>query len=381
MRQRKTALAAALAVTLFAWGLSYVWTKVALAALGPFTLVCVRFTAATGLFALAFGFTGLRPQRLSPADHGRMFVLALFQPVGHFAFETWGLVFTTASAAALIVAAIPLAVLALAAGLGRQRAGWGDLARILVSAGGVACIISGGGAGEAGGALAGNLLMLGAVFSTAGYVVLGGALVRRLDAVTVTFLQLAWGALLFLPGCAWEIAGRGWPVLDGRGYAAVAALTVLASFAAFLCYNFVLSRLHPTRAALWLNAVPLVTAAGAFVVLGERPGGWQLAGGVLVLAAAAAPGLGRRPHRDRGQGLGTKTAASGGQGVAGGLGQGLHQRAVVEAGQMQKAVGEQPRQVPARVLAVEEGLAAGRVETDGHLAEEVRPGGIVGREA
>lgn len=289
MRKNDVAVAAALAVTLFAWGLSYVWTKIVLAEMGPFTLVCTRFTLATGLFALAFAATGRRPRRLSPGDHGRLFLLALLQPVGHFAFETCGLVWTTASAAALIVAAIPLTVAALEALLGRRRAGPVELARIAASVAGVACVVAGGTGLRWGGQLRGDLLMLGAVVSTAGYVVLGGALTRRLDALTVTFVQLAWGAALFAPACAWELAGRGWPQLTARGAAALAALTVLASFAAFVCYNFVLARCSATRAALWLNAVPVVTALAAWATLGERLTLLEGLGGAVVFAAVAAP--------------------------------------------------------------------------------------------
>ncbi|WP_029460130.1 DMT family transporter [Solidesulfovibrio alcoholivorans] len=290
MRKRELAVTAALALTLFAWGMSYVWTKIALAEMGPFTLVCFRFVLATGLFVLAYAVTGRRPQRLSRADHGRLFLLALMQPVGHFAFETCGLVLTTATAAALIVATIPLTVAGLDAALGRSRPGLGELARILASIVGVGCVIAGGTGLRLGGQLAGDLLMVGAVVSTAGYVVLGGALTRRLDAWTVTFAQLAWGAALFAPGCAFELARRGWPPLSGRGAAALAALTVLASFAAFLCYNFALARLSATRAALWLNAVPVVTALAAWAFLGERLTLLEAVGGAVVCAAVAAPG-------------------------------------------------------------------------------------------
>lgn len=293
---KKYSVPIALGVTLLAWGLSYVWTKMVLLTMGPFTLVFVRFLGATGLFALAFVLSGQRLQRLSPRDHGRMFVLALLQPVGHFAFETCGLLFTSASAAAMIVAAIPLAVLALSMAWGRARASVGDLTRILVSAGGVGCIIgnapglAAGGNGE----LVGDVLMLGAVLATAGYVVLGGALTRRLDALTVTFLQLAWGAILFFPASLWEITVRGWPTISGEGMLALAALTVFASFAAFFCYNHVLARLSATRAALWLNAVPVVTALAAWIVLQERLGGWQIFGGVLVFVAVTAPWSGKK---------------------------------------------------------------------------------------
>jgi len=289
MRVGSPAVAAALAMTLFAWGLSYVWTKIVLAEMGPFTLVCIRFTVATGLFVLAFVLTGHRPRRLSLADHGRMFALALLQPVGHFAFETCGLRLTSATAAALIVAVIPLAVMGLATASGRERLGTGNLVRIFLSMLGVAAILAGPEVGRSTGELAGGLLMLGAVASTAGYVVLGGGLTRRLDALTVTFLQLAWGAVLFLPAGIWEITRHGWPELSLRGAGALAALTVLASFAAFICYNFVLGKMSPTRAALWLNAVPVVTAAAAWGMLDERLCPGQAVGGLLVLIAAAAP--------------------------------------------------------------------------------------------
>jgi len=39
------------------------------------------------------------------------------------------------------------------------------------------------------------------------------------------------------------------------------------------------------RAAIFLNGIPVVTALGAWVVLGERLTPLQLAGGALVLAA------------------------------------------------------------------------------------------------
>ncbi len=300
MHHDRTGVALALGVTVLAWGMSYVWTTIVLVAMGPFTLVFVRFFLASLLFALAFAVSGRSLARLSAADHLRMCMLALLQPVGHFAFETCGLLYTSASAAALIVAAIPLAVLGLSAVCGQERAGVGELVRILVSAGGVGLIVLGGVAGKggldaAGASLLGNLLMLGAVASTAGYVVLGGALTRRLDALTVTFLQLAWGAALFLPASLWEIAAKGWPRLSAQATWALAALTVLASFGAFVSYNYVLARLSAARAALWLNAVPVVTVVAAWIWLGERLGAAQLLGGLVVCLAVAAPRSFRLP--------------------------------------------------------------------------------------
>jgi len=70
--------------------------------------------------------------------------------------------------------------------------------------------------------------------------------------LTVTFLQLAWGAVLFLPAGIWETARHGRSGRSPRGTGTRAALTVLASCAAFICYTFVLGKMSPTRAPLWL---------------------------------------------------------------------------------------------------------------------------------
>lgn len=52
--------------------------------------------------------------------------------------------------------------------------------------------------------------------------------------------------------------------------AALAYLTLFATVAAFLCYNFALSRLPATRVAVFINAIPVVSLLAAFLILGER---------------------------------------------------------------------------------------------------------------
>ena len=52
------------------------------------------------------------------------------------------------------------------------------------------------------------------------------------------------------------------------------------------------------RAAIFLNGIPVVTALGAWVVLGERLTPLQLAGGALVLAAVFITNLMNRSSAD-----------------------------------------------------------------------------------
>jgi drug/metabolite transporter (DMT)-like permease len=54
---------------------------------------------------------------------------------------------------------------------------------------------------------------------------------------------------------------------------------------AFFCYNFALTQVPASRAAVFVNGIPVVTAMGAWALLNERLNGIQAGGGALVLAA------------------------------------------------------------------------------------------------
>ncbi len=65
----------------------------------------------------------------------------------------------------------------------------------------------------------------------------------------------------------------------------ITSLTVFSTIGAFLCYNYALTRIPATRAAVCLNGIPLITAFGAWIILGEKLSVMQLAGGIIVISA------------------------------------------------------------------------------------------------
>jgi drug/metabolite transporter (DMT)-like permease len=65
---------------------------------------------------------------------------------------------------------------------------------------------------------------------------------------------------------------------------------------AFLCYNYALSKLPATRAAIFINGIPVVTAIAAWLLLGEKLTLIQVGGGALVLFAV---GLTNWPNHHR----------------------------------------------------------------------------------
>jgi len=95
----------------------------------------------------------------------------------------------------------------------------------------------------------------------------------------------------------------------------------LASVAAFLAWNAGIGRLGADRGAIFLNLIPVFTAAIAVPLLGEGLGVAQLVGGLLVLSGVALTTQGgsrghRRPEPRAAPGdaaPGDKSGAAGGR--------------------------------------------------------------------
>lgn len=276
---------AALAATMILWGLSFVATKVALESVPTFTLVFARFSLAALIFL--FMRQGRKWPSFNRKEHVKMVLLALFEPGLYFIFETIGLQHTSAPKTALIIATIPVVVLVLSALMLRERASGTSITGILLSFGGIVLLVVGD--PEFGwnfeGSLLGDLLIGGAVVSASLYMVFARDLGRSHSSLEITFVQIVYGAIFFSLPFVWELPSLVWSDITLRSILAVIYLTVFATVGAFLCYNFALSRVPVSRAAVFINGIPVVTAIGAWVLLDERLTPIQAGGGALVLAA------------------------------------------------------------------------------------------------
>ncbi|MFP3928185.1 MAG: DMT family transporter [Desulfobacteraceae bacterium] len=274
---------AALTGAMVFWGVSFVATKVALDSFPTFTLIFIRFGLAGCLFlgrALAKGMPAFTRR-----DHLKLFVMALFEPGLYFVFETLGLQYTTAPKAALLIAAVPVTVLIFARVLIGERISLASVAGILFSLAGIAVLIIGDPSfqWEFGGRLLGDALIMGAVVTASLYMVYARDLGRLYSAWDITTFQVFYGALFYAPMFVKESLTLNWAQISGLSFLAVGYLTVFATVIAFLCYNFGLTRIPASRASVFINGIPVVTALTAWVVLGERLTLLQAAGGGMVL--------------------------------------------------------------------------------------------------
>jgi drug/metabolite transporter (DMT)-like permease len=251
-------------------GASVVAVRVAVREVPPVSLAVLRF--GQGFLLLAGFMLVLAPSGLRVARR-RLPLLALLGAVFFAAFPVTfntGLRFTEASRGAPMLATMPIwsALLGRVAGerlAGRQLAGIG----LSVAGIGLAFAEPGWAAGGGAALLGDGLLLLtgllGAVY---------GLLAKRALALdgpaTVTAYAMLFGTLLLLPWALVEglvpAVGR----LDGRLLAVVAALGVPGGAVAFLLWTWALSRLTPTRVAVYVNLNPMVAALLGVLLLAER---------------------------------------------------------------------------------------------------------------
>lgn len=274
---------AAVILVMVVFGTTFVAIKIALEDMRPFTLAFARFLIALVPFAPFLRRRRKAVPAWQPAAMGFLGV-TLF-----FSLQNWALVYTTAANAGIILSAIPaftavIGHLALGEVLGRSR-GLG----ILLSIVGVVVVVVGGPPGAAdvelarGGAMFGNLLVLGAALSWALYTVLGRRVVGTWSPGVTTAHTMAWGVLFLAPLAAAETALQGIARPTATGWAALLFLALVASGLAFFLYLFALTRLEASEASVYVNLSPVVTLVAARLVLAEPITWLQLVGTGLVL--------------------------------------------------------------------------------------------------
>jgi len=285
MSEKQTLLTyIALTMSVLFWGLSFVATKIALQSFPPFCLIFYRFLGASIFFTFLLMRTGFPP--LTWKNIKPLLLVAIFQPGLYFSFETIGLQYSSATKVSLIISTIPIVVLFLSIVFLRERVRIVNIIGIAISMLGVALLVFGGqNIQSLQGELLGDLLILGAVFSASIYMIMTRKLGAVFSPIQITGMQIIFGAIFFFPAFLFTSPQIEWDTVTTEAIAAVIGLTVFSTIGAFLCYNYALTKIPAARAAVCLNGIPLITAFGAWVVLGEKLSVMQLAGGIIVISA------------------------------------------------------------------------------------------------
>ena len=144
-------LAALTAATIF--GMSFMFSKMALATAAPTVLLAFRFTVAVAAMSLVIALNALvgkvrgKPLfafSLKGKPVGKLLLLGIVQPVAYFIFENYGILYTSAAVAGTIIAAVPVCCILMDVLVLHERVTRRQVLCALGAIGGVALISVGG---------------------------------------------------------------------------------------------------------------------------------------------------------------------------------------------------------------------------------------------
>jgi drug/metabolite transporter (DMT)-like permease len=297
-RHRVLPVLAVLAAALI-WGLSFISSKTILnAGVPPLTMVALRFLLTSAILGALLRLR--EPRGRVPANAGLALVASgLVGVTLYFFFESRGIRLTSASHSSLIIATIPVFTVAAESLLYGTRIRWLAAVGIALSVAGTFLLVRG---SVAAGTLVGDLFMFGACLAWVAYNMLSRDLHRTMSDLAITAGQAIVGtaalALLALT------EHRFWVALTLPVVLHLVFLAVFSSAIGNFLYVYALSRLGPSVVTPFLNLVPVVSAVGGTVLLGERLDAWQIAGGAVIVAGVLLVRL-RRDGADAAAAAGT----------------------------------------------------------------------------
>ena len=131
----------------------------------------------------------------------------------------------------------------------------------------------------------GILLMFLAVISAAAYTILAKKLIHTYNGIIITAWQSTLGAIMFLPlFLIFEADRVNLSLITPESLWAVIYLGIFGSGICFILFSVGIRELGATKANVYANLVPVVTAVVSYFLLKEAMPAFKIAGIVVVLA-------------------------------------------------------------------------------------------------
>ena len=265
--EKKGMLAAGAAYAIF--GLTYLFSKMALEYAPPFILLFVRFSVtvvALNLLVVAKVF----PLRLKGKPVMQAVLLGVLQPVLYFALENYGLAYTTTSFTGIVASISPIFTAVLGVIFLREKPNGKQWICILLSIAGVMMVSLGGTGGQ--NTVSGCLCLLGAYFCGAFYTILVRRLSKVFSAFELTYVMFTVGVVFFAGLAFVTYRAETLPMIAGaltqwKFVVACLFLGGAASVGAYMLVNYSLSRLPVTRSAIFSCFATLISVLSGILIM------------------------------------------------------------------------------------------------------------------
>ena len=296
MTQKKTHTLSLLAALTSAviFGMSFMFSKLALEVAAPTVLLAFRFTVAVAAMSLVILVNALvgklrgRPLfafSLRGKPVYKLVLLGIVQPVAYFIFENYGILYTSSAVAGTIISAVPVCCILMDVLVLHERVTLKQVLCALGAIGGVA-LISVGGAMMV--SALGMLFLVLTMLSDTLYYGISHNAAKRFTPFEMTYVMFIVGMVVFIPVGLIYAGGLHSPLItgpmhDGGFWVAVLYLGLLSSVLAYGLLNFANSHLSVSETSLFSNVTTVVSVLAGVVLLKEPFSVWQMLGVAVIL--------------------------------------------------------------------------------------------------
>lgn len=282
---------ASIVIAVICWSLTFIWYKQAYPRLTPLTLVTLRLLiAAVLLFIIAFSFRLLNPIKLK--DIPKFMLLSFFEPFIYFLGESYGMKYVSSTLASLIIATIPLLTPFIAFLTLKEKLKPGNYLGIIISISGVFLLMQTD-RSDYSSLPRGIMLMMVAVFSAIGFTIYAKKLAETYNPFTIVVYQNIFGFLYFIPVfLLFDDYRNLLNDFDLNLMLPVIKLAVFGSLLAFVLFIDAIRVIGVTRANVFINLIPVLTAIFSYFILNEQFSVIRIAGVIIVIAGLILSQLG-----------------------------------------------------------------------------------------
>lgn len=284
--KRNVHLAGVIYATIF--GFTFMFSKVALDYVRPIGLIAYRFLIAIIVLEILRWFKVIHI-RFERKHFKHLFLVALFQPILYFLFETFGIRLTTSGEAGMMIALIPIFVTILSSLILKEAPKTIQMFFILLSVSGVLFIQIMKSSSGLDVNLFGLLLLLGAVISAALFNIASRNASKTLKPYELTYFMMLGGAIVFntMYIIQLSIESRLGDYFTNLSHLELVVpilyLGVIASIGGFFLVNFALSKVPAHVSSIYANLSTIVAIIAGAWLLNEKLYYYHFIGAFMII--------------------------------------------------------------------------------------------------
>lgn len=258
----------ALIFAMFIWASSFIALKTAINDLEAYTVIFLRMLTAS--FCFIYFIKGFLKYTFSKSDIKYIILLAFFEPCLYFIFEAKAIELTTASQVGMITSLMPI-ITAMAAGyflkeiISKQLI----IGSLIALVGAVWLSLQAVSSISAPNPLLGNFFELLAMVCGAGYTIVARYLSDKYSALFITAIQVFIGTIFFFPLFLYEYSTVDLNFTT-NALLCVLYLGVVVTLGGYGLYNYALTKIEASKAAVFIYLIPVFTLILAYFILNEE---------------------------------------------------------------------------------------------------------------